>query len=473
MSHLYHTFCTPKKKYVFDANRNSVFSVTDEQYTALSELEHGNNTLENIQVLRNFQNKGFCLDVVIKEIQNYNSEIVTAHLSKNIKQIILQVTQRCNLRCEYCAYSGKYSNRSHSPKSMDFDTAKKALDFILKRSVNRQEIVIGFYGGEPLLELPLIKKCVDYIKTQAPHRKVTYTITTNGTLLVPDVYEYLQNNDFSIVISLDGPKQIHDLSRRFPNGNGSYDVIMENIKTLQERYDGVLDKIMVNAVINPDVDDDCAEVYFKSGDLLPFFLYNSGFINDLYSEQKINYNAALMVSYRHEMCKVFLHMLGKLDEKYVSTLLINKIGEYKTEYKYLMKLSKLPSVCHPGGPCIAGAQRLFVNTDGKLFPCERVSEKSKIKNIGDLDNGFDYEKVKEIMNPAKNMAEHCKKCWAIMHCGMCAAQSDDLTGLSNKLRLSKCGNFKSNYEEKLKTLCFLIESGYDFTNEVNYEKVTN
>jgi uncharacterized protein len=473
MSHLYHAFCSPKKKYVFDANRNTVFSVTDEQYAALSELERGNNTIENIQVLRYFQTKGYCLDVVIKEIQNYDGEIVTAHLSKNIKQIILQVTQRCNLRCDYCAYSGKYANRSHSPKSMDFETAKKALDFILERSADRKEIVIGFYGGEPLLELPLIKRCVDYIKTQATDRKVMYTITTNGTLLTPEVYEYLQDNNFNITISLDGPKQVHDLSRKFPNGNGSYDVIMEKIKTLQEKYDDVLDKIMVNAVINPDVDDNSAEAYFKSGDLLPFYMYTSSFINELYSEHKINYNAALMLSYRHEICKALLNALGKLNEEYISPLLINSIGEYKAEYKRFMKIPKLPTICHPGGPCVAGSMRLFVNTDGKLFPCERVSENSKLMNIGDLDNGFDYEKVKVIMNPAKGVAEHCKKCWAIMHCGMCAAQSDDLTGLSNKLRLSKCGKFKSNYENKLKTLCFLIENGYNFTNEVNNEKVAN
>jgi uncharacterized protein len=429
--------------------------------------------MENIQILRSFQNKGYCLDVIIKEIQNYDGEIITAHLTKNIKQIILQVTQRCNLRCEYCAYSGKYANRSHSPKSMDFGTAKKAIDFILERSLDRQEIVIGFYGGEPLLELPLIKKCVDYIKTQASDRKVTYTMTTNGTLLTPEVYEYLQDNSFTIVISLDGPKQVHDLSRKFPNGNGSYDVIMENMKTLQEKYDGVLDKIMVNAVINPDVDDNCAKAYFKSGDLLPFFMYNSGFINELYSEHKINYNAALMLSYGHERCKLFLHMLGKLDKKYVSPLIIKGIGEYKTEYARLLRIPKLPPVCHPGGPCIAGSQRLFVNTDGKLFPCERVSENSKLMNIGDLEKGFDYNKVKEIMNPAKGVAEHCKKCWTIMHCGMCAAHSDDLTGLSNSLRLAKCNSFKINYENKLKSICFLIENDYDFNNEVIYEKIVN
>jgi uncharacterized protein len=464
MAHLFHAFCSPKKKYVFDANTNSVISVTEKQYIALSKIEHGDSTEENIKELRYLQNKGYCLDVSIKEIQNYDGEIITTHLTKNIRQITLQVTQRCNLRCEYCAYSGKYSNRSHSPKSMDFKTAQKALDFILTRSADSDEIVIAFYGGEPLLELPLIKKCVDYIKTQAPDRKIRYTVTNNGTLLTPDVYEFLQDNGFDIVISLDGPKQVHDLSRKFPNGNGSYDVIMGNIKTLQEKFDGVLDKIMVNTVINPDVDDDCAEEYFKSSDLLPFFMYTSSFINELYSEQKINYNEALMLSYRHEMCKILLHMLGKLDKEHISPLLLKTTGVYDTEYKQLMKLSRLPSVYHPGGPCIAGAQRLFVNTDGNLFPCERVSENSKLMNIGDLDSGFDYEKVKEIMNPAKGVAEHCKKCWAIMHCGMCAVQSDDLTGLSNKMRLSKCGDFKGGYENKLKTLCFLTENGYDFIN---------
>jgi uncharacterized protein len=442
-----------------------VFSVTEEQYIALSKVEHGDNTEENLQVLRYFQNKGFCNDVYIDEIQNYNSKIITDHLTKNIKQITLQVTQRCNLRCQYCAYSGKYANRSHSPKSMDFETAKKALDFILTRSANSYEIAIAFYGGEPLLELSLIKKCVDYIKIQAPDRKIKYTITTNGTLLFPDVYEYLCDNGFDIVISLDGPKQVHDLSRKFPNGKGSYDVIMENIKTLQEKFVSVLDKIMVNAVINPDVDDDCAESYFKSSDLLPFFMYNSGFINELYSEHKLNYNAALMLSYRHEICKVLLLMLGKLDQKHISPLLIKKIGVYQMEYKHLMKIPTLPTICHPGGPCIAGAQRLFVNTDGKLFPCERVSEKSKLMNIGNLDDGFDYEKVKQIMNPAKGVAEYCKKCWAIIHCGMCAAQSDDLKGLSDKIRLSKCSRFKANYENTLKSLCFLSENGYNYTNK--------
>jgi len=465
MALLFHAFSIPKHWYIFDANTNSVFSVNEEQYSALSAIENGDRTPENLSVLHYFQERGYCGDVVINDIQNYESEMITTHLTKNIRQIILQVTQRCNLRCEYCVFSGTYNNRVHSPKSMNFETAKKAINFLLVHSTDVEEITVGFYGGEPLLELPLIKKCVDYVNMQAPNRLVKFSLTTNGTLLVPNIYEYLRDNNFNIVISLDGPQQIHDLSRKFQNGNGSYDVIMENIKLIQSQYPESLDKILFNAVINPYVDDDCAQAYFKPNDLIPYYNYNSNFINELYSEHKINYNSAFLLSYAHGLCKVFLYMLGKMDKKHITPLLISRIGEYKTEYKRLSRILKLPPVYHPGGPCIAGAKRLFTNTDGNLFPCERVSENSELMNIGDLENGFNYEKVREIMNPAKGTSEHCKKCWMIMHCGMCAAFSDDLKGLSNKLRLSKCGSFKSNYEDMLKILCFLKEERYDFNNE--------
>jgi len=462
MALLFHTFSTPRQKYVFDANTNSVLSISDEQFIALNKVELGDKSDENMEILRKLQDKGYCLDVMIEDIQNYNSEIITAHLDKNIQQITLQVTQRCNLRCEYCTYSGKYTNRTHALKSMDFETAKKALNFILERSVDVEEIAVGFYGGEPLLELPLIRKCVDYIKESAPNRSIIFTITTNGTLLTLEVYEYLVDNGFNIVISLDGPQPIHDLSRKFPNGKGSYDIIMENLMIIQKHHEDVFDKIMFNAVINPEVNDNCAQEYFKPNDLLPFYKYSSNFVNETYSEHEIDYNDVFMISYKHEICKLILFMVGKIDKKLISPLIINIEGDYKSEYKRLLRIPKLPTVCHPGGPCVAGAMRLFVNTDGKFFPCERVSEKSEIMNIGNLETGFDYDKIKIIMNPAKGTAEHCKKCWMIMHCGMCSAHSDNLTGLSSELRLSQCRGIQIKYENKLKTLCFLKEAGYDF-----------
>ena len=151
--------------------------------------------------------------------------------------VILQVTQNCNLRCEYCVYSGSYINRVHTNKRMSFETAVKTIDFLAAHSLNCNEVSIGFYGGEPLLEIELIKKAVSYAKEVFGEKKVNFNMTTNATLLNMDIADFLVQNDFNITISLDGPRNIHNKNRIFANSNkGTFDLIMENIALIREKY---------------------------------------------------------------------------------------------------------------------------------------------------------------------------------------------------------------------------------------------
>lgn len=334
MSLLFHTFSIPKHRYVFDANSNCVFSVDKEQYKALTEIEHGIETPENLEILKEFQKKGFCLDANIESIYHPETDILQVHLERRIEQATLQVTQRCNLRCSYCAYSGNYENRSHSPKSMTFETARRAIDMVLSHSEDAQNPTIGFYGGEPLLEFPLIKECVDYIRQQAPDRNISYTMTTNGTLLTPDIYGYLLENGFNVLISLDGPKVIHDQSRKFPNGNGSYDIIMENIRNILNQYPQSYNKLRFNAVMSPEIDDSCLSSMFKSDDILSYYNLSMSFISDLYAEESYTYSEAFTLYFNHEVCKLLLSMLGKIDKSHVSPLL----GSYGSWNKGLQQL---------------------------------------------------------------------------------------------------------------------------------------
>lgn len=462
MALLYHTFAIPNYWYVFDANTNCVFSVDEQQYKALMEIEQGVETYENMLVLEEFQNKGLCLEAKIEKICHPDTDIITAHLGKRIQQATLQITQCCNLRCGYCAFSGRYENRSHSPRKMSYETCKQAIDLALSRSQDSPFFVFGFYGGEPLLELPLIKKCVRYIRQQAPERDITFTITTNGTLLTPDVYKYLTENNFSVLISLDGPKHIHDQYRKFPNGQGSYDIIMENINAIRRKYPDLYNKLRFNAVISPDTDDNCLSSLFKSDDVFSYYNLSMSFMNNLYTEETYTYSDAFLLYFNHEICKLFLSMLGTLDKSNLSPLISNREAIYKQEYERLGRIPKLPPVFHPGGPCIAGAMRLFIDVDGRFFPCERVSENSELMVIGDLEHGFDIEKAKLLINPGQVTEEQCKKCWAIARCTMCAAHSDDLHNISKNMRLSKCQTVRMQCEDYLKALCFLKESGYSF-----------
>ena len=119
---------------------------------------------------------------------------------------------------------------------MSWDTAKKAIDFFLKRNIELPEIIIGFYGGEPLLEFDLIKKCVEYVESIVEGKKVFFNITTNGTLLTDEVVDFFVEKDFKLSISLDGSQKEHDVNRKFRDGSGSFNTIINNIKRIKTRY---------------------------------------------------------------------------------------------------------------------------------------------------------------------------------------------------------------------------------------------
>lgn len=118
---------------------------------------------------------------------------------------------------------------------MDFEVAKKAIDFVLEHSSQtKEEVVIRFYGVEPLLNYPLIKNCVQYVKNQAANcgRKIAFSMTTNSTLINKDIADFLTDNDFNIIISLDGPEELHNENKVYIDEQGSFNDTIAGIKTI-------------------------------------------------------------------------------------------------------------------------------------------------------------------------------------------------------------------------------------------------
>ena len=196
---------------------------------------------------------------LVRYIEHPATQKVEELLKTSLSTLVLQVTQNCNLRCDYCAYSGKYYNRVHSIKRMTLDIAQRAIDFFFSHTQDSRDVVIGFYGGEPLLEMALIKECVAYIKSAYWGKSVSYITTTNATLLTGEVVDFLVNNDVSVMVSFDGPKEIHDINRHFENGRGSFDLIMKNLMQIKERYPEFYAKIQTNTVLAPEEDYSCVK----------------------------------------------------------------------------------------------------------------------------------------------------------------------------------------------------------------------
>ena len=465
MQPLIHAFSVLGKRYAYDANTNSILPLNEERFKLAIEIENGNTSPEAELFLRTYQEQGYFHLPDIQEIKHPESDALEAHLSRKIKQLTLQICRVCNLRCTYCSYSGSglYENRAHENRVMDFDMAKKAIDYFLKHSIDEASIVLAFYGGEPLLELELVEKCIHYFKEQAGERKHFFSMTTNGTLLTPEVYKKLTDYGVTLLISLDGPKPVHDSTRKFIDGSGSFDIIIKNIEDIQNQYPDAKEKLRFLAVASPFIEDSCLGSLYSMEEIMPYYGVTLSFLSETYASQEIKYSEEFASLYQQEKAKLYLYMLGKLDKSHVSRLMIDNEASIKRTFAQLKRrIDKMMHSCHPGGPCLAGVQRPFLSVDGIYYPCERVSEESKIMQIGDVDNGIDVEKALTITNIGAITADECKKCWAFHYCTMCAAYADDLTGLSREMRLKKCASIRHDAEGKFREICFLKEKGYDF-----------
>ena len=121
---------------------------------------------------------------------------------------------------------------------MDWDTAKASLDYFFHESLGRKAVHITFFGGETLMNFPLLKQAVAYARTEAERRQfaLDFSLTTNATLLTPTIIEFLAENAVGVTVSIDGAKEAQDAFRVFKNGRGTYEVIEPKIKELLARH---------------------------------------------------------------------------------------------------------------------------------------------------------------------------------------------------------------------------------------------
>lgn len=453
-------FKTAREYYIYDVNTSSLIKIAKNIYEKIKcgnyESDYSCKALIENGYLTPKDNSNII-------IEHPASQNVEQYLNSNVQQLILQVTQNCNLRCKYCVYSGSYSNRVHNNKRMDLQTALRAVDFFVEHSTMTNFANISFYGGEPLLEMNLIEKTVEYCEQVLKGKEIRYNITSNATLLNKEFVAFLQKYNFALNISLDGPRNIQNHSRVFADGEkGTFDVIMEKIKMIESECPSFINNISFNAVIDTKNDFACTSDFFTY-DFFKDAVVTSTGVSDREAKTDVTLQDKFYINYNYEIFKSFLAAIGELDEKYVSKLVKTYLKNLKSDiHDRITGNYKRSGYCHPNGPCLAGANRLFVTVDGDFYPCERVSETNEVYNIGNLDTGFKVDKVKTLLNTGKINEEECRNCWAINLCNTCAADFGDDKGLSAEKKNEKCNKARLEVQAKLKEYCILREYGYYF-----------
>lgn len=474
-----HLFKDAGSYFFYDVNKNTIVKVQKSLWEFLKKQQYQLN--QGIQeqdskdndTIQKMQKQGFLSSNRVKDIIHPADEILIYHLQNKIQMVTLQVTQQCNLRCSYCVYSGEYQNRQHSNKRISFEMAKRAIDFLIVHSCDNKYISLGFYGGEPLLEFDLVKKCIEYAKARGLGKELLFSITTNGTMLNAEIIEYLENNNVSLMISLDGPKEIQDKNRKFAFNNcGTFDKVIENIKMVKTYFPQYYKKIAFSAVVDPKNDFSCINTFFSTDEIIGDCMVMSSVISENYAKNDEEFNEAFSIKYSYEYFKILLCELNRLNRRYVSKILERRFADLKRTYRQLIPSNKVPDRTQHSGPCIPGAQRLFITVEGNFYPCEKVSEISEAVKIGNLENGFDIGKVRNMLNIGKITEDKCKNCWAFRFCKLCAVFSDEITQLSSAKKNRYCDFIRQEAEVALKDICMLRNMGYDFSG-VNIQSLLN
>lgn len=462
-----HLFFTPLGYYFYDVNTNDVVKVSQDLYQY---LETGSNERDKvIQIeIDNLEKLGYLKSNHVAKTEHPLTELLPFYAKSRLGQLVLQVTQNCNLRCDYCVYSGNYETRVHTNKKMHFSMAKKAIDFLKEHSKDRDTVTIGFYGGEPLLEVDLIKKCVEYAQWKLKGKKIEYSITTNATLLTEEVISYLMLNDFFITVSIDGPREIQDECRKFLHSDkGTFDIVMKNLKKIKSMNSEYFDrKVRVNTVLVAERGYECVDYFFKGEEIFSNLSISSATVSDSFAKTKRTVSEKFHVEQQYELFKTFLVLLGYLPEEDASPLIRGYLEHlYSTRgNSERSHRTSIPSVWHRGGPCIPGVMRLFVTTDGIFLPCEKVCEISEYAQIGTIEKGLDLEKMKSILNIEKVTEKECRNCWVYSECNSCIRLCGGNRNEHKKTLLKKCLEIRNNMESDLKNFTVLQELGFDFDN---------
>jgi uncharacterized protein len=430
---------TKQANYLLDSYSNSLVKV-DELTEEQLDSEHSS-------IRKFFIDKGLFSETYEPKFMDFSFKNLRKSLESELGHIILNVTNQCNLRCQYCAFSGIYpKRRMHSDEMMSDETAFRAIDFFLARTSNSKRIAIGFYGGEPLFNFKLIKKIVQKVKCEYGdlEDKIFYSLTTNGLLLKSEIMDFLVENKFSITVSLDGPKSIHDKWRITEQKTPSFDLIMENIRKLKEKNLYNYQKcISFEATIMPPFDILEVNRFFITHDLAKGINSRYNYVNRIDEENDFDVDKE-EVKKNNLAAKKFL--LDKIVKREYDDI-ANLISLWFPTLRRIHNRQKLSvdTRLNNNGICNPGSRRLFVNCSGEFFICEKLDY---AESIGSIEKGFDYERIENIIKAyLEEIKTNCGNCWARYYCSLCYTSIVDNGCFNTNLKSQRCKNLKRRVEK--------------------------
>lgn len=457
---------TPERELIlehFMESKESILEMGKQLNCSLNELEADYRLIEAMCSEGCFQRE----HPVKNTIFNSSEDIMASIVESASSQLILSVTDDCNLRCEYCVFSDRYpSNKGYSSSYMEEDTAFRAVDFyfdIYKKKVAKGFVAppsISFYGGEPLIKFNLIKKVMDY--ATSVHPKTEFSITTNGILMNSHVRQYFLNKNITITYSIDGYKANHDRNRKTKGGNPTFEKIMKNIFAMQSlKKRNLKSKLIAFSFCIDDYVDfnKMVEYFSKHHEILhPYTIFISDIIP--YDTSYFDWTDSIMPPEEKNMReRSSKDIMESIRSKKINSSTGKKTLDLYRPFVFSDWLFNQRDISGYQAPlnrsCLPG-DKMCIYPNGEIAVCEKMNQKHCIGNIID---GLDFTKIAELENRMIQLFNwKCRKCVFRQMCDVCFMYLDE----DNKIPKDFCQNTFDNKCKQIKSYLKSIESNMDF-----------
>lgn len=409
----FHVIISNDRGLLYDVPSNTIFKISSDAAKKILQLQ-----LESYDILSAWIDQKLLDHKITIPNHYYWWE------QETISKLTINVTSRCNLRCKYCyANFGTFSG--YDSCDMTPTAATNYIKAIIDLGVKCIDSV-QFFGGEPLLAIDTIDSICECFYMLYDHKLIrsipTFTMITNCVEGGEKIYSIIKKYNIRLTISVDGPQEINDLQRVFPNGRGTYAYISSNMEALKSQISAVEVTYTKNHIVN--------NVLFK--DLKKYFNYRLGI-----SMENID---IIPVVGNHEL-EIPQHILK----------------QYWDEDSFTTEDSFVLSACYPEKQsdlfCTAGFNSFCIMPNGDLYPCHMYAS-NRDYCLGNILTGIKFVHIKELLNKLplcnKNIRVECNLCWARKICHLCPAKA--LISANREgdiINRDICEFRKKRYEKKL------------------------
>lgn len=334
-----------------------------------------------------------------------------------VKALCMHMAHDCNLRCGYCF--GEGGGFGGERGLMPLSVAKAAIDFILANSGSRKNLEIDFFGGEPLLNLGVIKETVAYARQKEKdfNKNFNFTLTTNGVLLNEETNRYINENMQNVVLSLDGRKDVNDKMRKTTGQKGSYETIVPKFKELaaSREHKGYYVR---GTFTNKNLD------FSKDALHLSSLGFKQISVEPVVAGEDRSY------SIKETDLDEIYSQYEKLSQDMLDA---DREGRGFDFFHFNIDLEGGPCVYKRLAGCGAGTEYLAVTPIGDLYPCHQLAG-NKEYLLGNVRDGIVNLPVRDtFLNANVYTKEKCKACWAKFYCGGgCAANAININSDINE-----------------------------------------